>query len=176
VELHFFLKISKFNIFDAYIDIPPLHPGAAAMQFREARLGRLFVLKFSHGEDLLQEISQFAITHNIKAAWMQFLGALKQGKLVGGPKEPELPPVPMWQEFSGAWEIVGIGNLFWEGDSPRLHVHGALGKGGETLMGCFRQETEIYLVVEALLFEITGLDACRRHDPQLGVVMLEFPS
>jgi predicted DNA-binding protein with PD1-like motif len=170
--------MSKFNIFDAhiYINTTAINPGAAAMQFQEARLGRLFVLKFSHGEDLLQGISEFAITHNVKAAWMQFLGALKQGKLVGGPKEPELPPAPVWQEFSGTWEMVGVGNLFWEGDSPRLHVHGALGKGGETLMGCFRQETEIYLVVEALLWEITGLNACRRHDPGLGVSMLELAS
>jgi uncharacterized protein len=144
------------------------------MEFREARLGRLFLLKFSHGEDLLQGISQFAVTHNIRAAWMQFLGALKQGKLVSGPKEPELPPAPVWQEFSRAWELIGVGNLFWEGDAPRLHVHGALGKGDATLMGCLRQETEIYLVAEVLLLEITGLDVCRRLDPKLGVSMLEF--
>ena len=144
------------------------------MQFQEARLGRLFLLKFAHGEDLLQEISQFAVTHTIKAAWIQFLGALKQGKLVSGPKTPELPPVPVWQEFYGAWEIIGIGNLFWEGDAPRLHVHGALGKGAETLTGCLRQETEVYLVVEVLLLEITDLNVSRRLDPELGVSMLEL--
>jgi uncharacterized protein len=144
------------------------------MQFQEARPGRLFILKFSHGEDLLQEISQFAIAHNIKAAWMQFLGALKQGKLVSGPKKPELPPVPVWQEFSGAWEIIGLGNLFWEEDSPRLHVHGALGRGEATLTGCLRQETEVYLVVEVLLLEIADLKVKRRFDPGLGVSMLEL--
>lgn len=144
------------------------------MQFQEARIGRIFLLKFSDGEDLLQEITKFADTHNIKAAWLQFLGALKQGKLVTGPEKPELPPVPVWQEFSRAWEVIGVGNLFWEGDSPRLHVHGALGKGGDTLMGCLRQETEIYLVAEALLMEIVGLNVGRRLDPNLGVSMLEF--
>jgi uncharacterized protein len=144
------------------------------MQAQEARLGRLYLLKFAHGEDLLQEISQFAVKYNIRAAWMQFPGALKQGRLVSGPEKPQLPPVPVWQEFSQAWEIIGVGNLFWEDDSPRLHVHGALGKGEATLMGCLRQETEIYLVAEALLLEITGLNACRRFDQTLGVSMLEF--
>jgi predicted DNA-binding protein with PD1-like motif len=144
------------------------------MQFQEARLGRLFLLKFGHGDDLLKEISQLAINHNIRAAWLQFLGALKQGKLVCGPEKPELPPVPVWQEFSQAWEVIGVGNLFWEGDSPRLHLHGALGKGEATLTGCLRQETEIYLVAEALLWEITDLGVCRRLDPTLGVSMLEF--
>ena len=144
------------------------------MQFQEARLGRIFLLKFSDGEDLLQEIAKFAVTQNIKAAWIQFLGALKQGKLVTGPEKPELPPVPVWQEFSRAWEVIGVGNLFWEGDTPRLHVHGALGKGEDTLMGCLRQETEIYLIAEALLMEIVGLNVGRRLDPKLGVSMLEF--
>jgi hypothetical protein len=144
------------------------------MQFQEARLGRLFLLKFAHGEDLLQEIAQFAINNNIKAAWLQFLGAVKQGKMVTGPEKPQLPPVPVWQEFSQAWEVIGLGNLFWEGDTPRLHIHGALGKGEATLMGCLRQETEIYLVTEALLLEITDLNVCRRLDTTLGVSMLEF--
>lgn len=144
------------------------------MQFQEGRLGRIFLLKFSHGEDLLQEFIEFAMKQNIKAAWIQFLGALKQGKLVTGPKKPELPPVPVWQEFSQAWEIIGVGNLFWEGDSPRLHVHGALGKGSDTLTGCLRQETEIYLVAEALLMEIVGPTVSRRLDQKLGVSLLEF--
>jgi uncharacterized protein len=144
------------------------------MQFQEARLGRLFLLKFTHGEDLLQEISRFAVKKNIRSAWLQFLGALKQGKLVTGPKKAELPPEPVWQEFSQAWEVVGVGNLFWEGDSPRLHIHGTLGKGEDTLMGCLRQENEIYLVAEALLLEITDLNVCRRLDQTLGVSMLEF--
>jgi hypothetical protein len=150
------------------------NPGAEQMQFQEARLGRLFLLKFAHGEDLLQEISQFAVKHNIRAAWLQFLGALRQGKLVTGPKEPLLPPEPVWQEFSQAWEVVGIGNLFWEGDTPKLHIHSTLGKGEKTLMGCLRQENEIYLVAEALLLEITGADVCRRLDQTLGVSLLEF--
>lgn len=152
----------------------PQNPGAQRMQFQEARLGRLFLLKFSHGEDLIQEICQFAVNHNIRAAWLQFLGALKQGKLVTGPEKPQLPPEPVWQGFSQAWEIIGVGNLFWEGDSPRLHVHGTLGKGDATLMGCLRQESEIYLVAEALLLEMTDLNVCRRLDPSLGVSMLEF--
>jgi uncharacterized protein len=144
------------------------------MQVQEARLGRLFVLKFGHGDDLLQEIAQFAVKYSIRAAWLQFIGALKQGKLVSGPEKPDLPPVPVWQEFSQAWEVIGLGNLFWEGESPRLHVHGALGKGEANLMGCLRQETEVYLVTEALVMEITGLKARRRLDPALGVSMLEF--
>ncbi|AEB10160.1 PPC domain-containing DNA-binding protein [Desulfobacca acetoxidans] len=142
------------------------------MRVQEGRPGRLFLLTFQHGEDLIQEICQFAVRENIRAAWIQFLGALKQGRLVTGPEKPQLPPKPVWREFSQAWEVVGIGNLFWEDNAPKVHVHVALGKGDATIMGCLRLENEIYLVAEALLVELTGLNLCRRLDPDLGVSML----
>ncbi len=95
------------------------------MEACEARLGRLFVLRFQHGDDLIAEILAFARREGIKAAWLQVMGALHQGQLVVGPLEAKLPPVPVWQEYSGGWELLGIGNLFWEGDQPKLHLHGA---------------------------------------------------
>ena len=97
------------------------------MEVLQTGLGRLFLLKMAHGDDLLEEISHFAAAHQVRAAWLFFLGALKQGHLVCGPAAPTLPPRPVWQNFSQGWEILGLGNLFWEDDVPKLHLHGALG-------------------------------------------------
>jgi len=145
------------------------------MEVLQAGLGRLFLLKMAHGDDLLQEIIDFAATQQVRAAWLFFLGALKQGRLVCGPAAPTLPPLPVWETFSQGWEILGLGNLFWEGDSPKLHLHGALGRGDATLTGCLRQENEVYLVAEILVLELTGASVCRSFDPALGVSLLRFP-
>lgn len=144
------------------------------MEAHTARLGRLFVLRFHHGEELIQTILDFAREQEIRAAWIQLLGALRQGQLVVGPQEPQIPPVPVWQNFSGGWEIVALGNLFWEEDSPKLHLHGTLGRGTATLAGCLRLDNEVYLVVEALILELLDLPARRRLDPASGLAMLEF--
>jgi predicted DNA-binding protein with PD1-like motif len=145
------------------------------MEVLQTGLGRLFLLKMAHGDDLLEEISHFAAAHQVRAAWLFFLGALKQGHLVCGPAAPTLPPRPVWQNFSQGWEILGLGNLFWEDDVPKLHLHGALGKGEAALTGCLRQENEVYLVAEILVLELIGPTVGRRLDPELGVSLLRFP-
>lgn len=145
------------------------------MEVLQTGLGRLFLLKMAHGEDLIQGITQFAREQQVKAAWLLFLGALRRGQLVTGPAQPELPPEPVWTAFSQGWEIVGVGNLFWEEEQPKLHLHGALGKGQATLTGCLRQDNEVYLVAEILVLELTGPAVSRCLDPQLGVSLLRFP-
>lgn len=144
------------------------------MEVQEGRVGRIFLLKFSDGEDLLEEIIGLARRENLRAAWILFLGAVKRGHLVVGPQKTELPPVPVWEDISQASEIVGLGNLFWEADNPRLHLHGALGRSESTRMGCLRQQTEVYLVAETLVLELVGISAYRRLDPALGVTLLHL--
>ena len=144
------------------------------MNYRQGQMGRIFVVTFAHGDDLLAGLTELAARENIRAAWFQLLGALGQGRLVVGPAKTELPPQPVWQEVSEAWEVLGVGNLFWEGDTPRLHLHGALGRGTGTLTGCLRQDSQVYLVIEAMVVEIAGVRAQRRRDPDLGVSLLQF--
>ncbi len=145
------------------------------MEVHESGLGRIFLLKLAHGDDLLQEIKRFAVEHNLKAAWLLFLGALQRGRMVSGPAAPTIPPDPVWQAFSQGWELLGLGNLFWQEGAPALHLHGALGRGQATLTGCLRQDNEVYLVAEILVLELTGPAPHRCLDPALGVALLKFP-
>ena len=41
-----------------------------------------------------------------------------------------------------------------EGDDPVIHLHGAIGRGKETLTGCVRKDTSVYLVIEAVITEM----------------------
>jgi predicted DNA-binding protein with PD1-like motif len=144
------------------------------MEYRQGTVGRVFLVKFSHGEDLVQGLLDFARGQNLRAAWIQLLGALQRGRLVVGPEKAEVPPTPVWQEVQDAWEVLGVGNLLWEDDAPRLHFHGALGRGENTLTGCLRQQGEVYLVIEALIVELAGLTACRAPDAATGLSLLQL--
>jgi predicted DNA-binding protein with PD1-like motif len=144
------------------------------MQYAEGRPGRIFVVRVDHGEDLLTTVRQFLIDKDVQSGTVFFLGALKEGKLVSGPEEPVIPPVPQNFVIEGGWEIVGIGTFYPSEDGPALHYHAAVGRAGHSLTGCLRECALVYLVVEVVIFEFTGLSASRRLDPATGLHLPVF--
>lgn len=142
------------------------------MQYQQGTIGRIFVAKVEHGEDFLGELKKLAKKENIKSATLFIIGALKSASMVVGPQDPVLPPQPMWRDFDNARELVGMGTIFWDENEPLLHVHGVFGKGDVSLMGCIRAETEVYLILEIVIFEITGVNAVRQFNETLGLKVL----
>jgi len=146
------------------------------MQYAQGSFGRVFLLKFDDQDDLLAGIRTVAIKEQVKAGTIMLLGGLRSGSIVTGPKEAVIPPEPVWQNFSDGREVLSIGTLYWHDDGPSIHLHGALGRGKETLTGCIRKDHSVYLVIEAVLTEIIGTDARRALDSNTGLVMLDLPS
>jgi uncharacterized protein len=144
------------------------------MQHSEGKLGRVFLLKFEHREDLRAELEGFARRKKVATAVVLFLGALERGRLVTGPKRARVPPVPNWMPFGDGWETLGIGTLFPSDAGPQLHLHGALGKGRRTLTGCVRVEPKVFLVMEAVLLELKGVRADKPLDPATGLRLLRL--
>ncbi|PKM38948.1 MAG: DNA-binding protein [Firmicutes bacterium HGW-Firmicutes-8] len=142
------------------------------MKYKQGAIGRVFVAKIEHGEDLLAELKSLAVKENIRSAWMFIIGAVKSASLVTGPRDCSVPPEPVWRRFTDGREILGAGTVFWDETEPVLHIHSAVGKGDLSLTGCLREQTETYLVVEAVILEISGIDASRALDPVLGVKAL----
>jgi hypothetical protein len=143
------------------------------MEYREARLGRLFCAAFDHGEDLNEGLLRLAAEKRLEAAWVIVLGALGRGKMVLGPKESVLPPTPMWHLFEEGREIVAVGSLFREGEGYALHLHGAAGRKESTLTGCLRQECQVFLTAEAIILEVCGSGAQKVKDAA-GFSLLRF--
>lgn len=144
------------------------------MHYKQGSYGRVFVLKFEDQDDLLEEIKTVAFQEKIKVGTIMLLGGIRSAGVVSGPKEAVIPPDPMWARFSDAREVVGIGTLFWKGDEPVIHLHGAIGRGQETLIGCIRKDSSVYLVIEAVITEILGIDAHKTLNAKTGIAMLEF--
>jgi predicted DNA-binding protein with PD1-like motif len=99
---------------------------------------------------------------------------MKKGRFVVGPATEEMPPQPVWRELDESHEAVGFGTIFWQGDIPKVHFHGAYGKHDRVQAGCMREGSECFLVLEAVVMEITGVDVVRELDPVSGMVLMKF--
>lgn len=85
-----------------------------------------------------------------------------------------MPPDPMLIPVDGAHEVVAVGVLApGEDGKVVLHIHGALGRAGQTKTGCLRPGVTTRLVGEAVLYEITDTSARRIKDPRSGFALLE---
>jgi len=142
------------------------------MEYTQGRIGRIFVLKFNNEDVLLREIDRFSRKEKLRSAVFVFLGALKEGDLATGPKKPVIPPEPNWQSFSGGWEAMGVGTIFTNKTGPQIHIHTAMGKKARTLTGCVRKASKVFLVVEAVVFELKGVKASKAIDPETGINLL----
>lgn len=144
------------------------------MEYTQGRIGRIFLLKFNDNDVLLDRLNFFARKEKLKAATMVFIGALKKGELVTGPKKPVIPPEPNKVLFKDAWEVMGIGTIFTNATGPQIHIHGSMGKKLKTLTGCVRGKSRVFLIIEAIIFELKGLKATKAIDPKTGLNLLKI--
>ena len=144
------------------------------MQYRSGNIGRAIVIKFEDGDSLLDGIIEVAKKEKVKSGFFYLLGGMRSAAMVCGPKEPVLPPDPMWEGFTDGREVLGVGSVFSKDGEPAIHLHGAVGKSGATLTGCIRKDDRVFLVVEAMLLEITGIDVAKKVNEKTGIAMIEF--
>lgn len=138
------------------------------MEYTQGEIGRVFYARFDHGEDILKGLTTLAEKENIRCGWFQLFGGLLSADVVIGPEQPVMPPVPVWQQVENAREVLGVGSIFFDGDKPILHLHAAMGHHGETLTGCVRKHTEVYLVIEVVIYELKGMGITRPWFEQGG--------
>lgn len=144
------------------------------MEYVKGKIGRVFTVRIDHGEDLILELIKLAELEQIESAVFMLLGALKEAKFVTGPKESITPPEPVWSGFDDVHEILGIGNIFLKDGKPKIHLHAGAGRGDNLKLGCLRGESEVFMVVEAFVFELEGISARRITDREQGFAPVSF--
>lgn len=145
------------------------------MKYQVGKQGRVVVVRFEDNDSILEGLQEIAKKEDIRAGVLFVLGGIKSGKFVVGPqKDEEMPPKPEWREIDGSYEIVATGTVFWQGDEPKIHMHCAFGKKDTVKMGCLRTDTKTFMVLEAVILEITGINAVRELDPTLGIALLKL--
>ena len=147
------------------------------MKAVEGSLGRIFVLRLEQDDVLPKCIEEFAAEKQIRLAQVVFIGGIYRGNLVAGPRKTAEPrPDPIVLPVDEACETVATGILApAENGRPALHMHGALGRAGQTMAGCFQKGVSVWLVGEAVICEILSAgDARRMMNKTADVSLLEI--
>lgn len=144
------------------------------MKYSKGSVGRIFLLKFEDDDIVIKELDEFARREKLKCATLIFLGALKKGHIVTGPKKPVIPPEPNWRKFKDGWEVMGIGTIFTNKAGPQIHIHTSMGKKDKVITGCVRRDSKVFLVLEAVVFEIKGAKATKELDTETGLNLLKI--
>ena len=147
------------------------------MKAIEGRLGRVFVLRLDHNDPLPKAIEDFAAEKQIQLAQVVFIGGIYNGNLVAGPRVTvETRPEPIVLPVTEASDAVAAGIIAGgESGRPALHMHGALGRSGQTMAGCFQKGVSVWLVGEAVIYEILGGSNARRIlDKRANLTLFEI--
>ena len=144
------------------------------MKYSKGSIGRVFLIKFDDNEVLVDKLSELVRKEKVNSATMVFIGALRKGNLATGPKKSVIPPVPNKVSFDNGWEVMGVGTVFTNKSGPQIHIHSSMGKKKDTLTGCVRENTKVFLVIEAVLFELKGVRAAKDIDPKTGLNLLRI--
>ena len=144
------------------------------MKYQVGNIGRVVVARFEDKDDVLGNLSSIAKKEGISAAAFYLVGGMREGKIVVGPEKDEFPPVPVWKELGETHEVVGFGTVFNQDNEPKVHLHAAFGKGDSVKVGCLRGNSKTFLVLEAVILELSGINAIRELDPVSGVNILKL--
>ncbi len=145
------------------------------MDFTEAKLGRIFVLRLFQGERIHEVVEKFASEKQVSSALCFFLGGAEdQSRVVVGPRDgAKFPPEPMMTLLKGVHEGCGVGTIFVnEQGKPKLHMHASFGRNEKTVTGCVRLGVDVWQIGELVILELAGSVARRAKDKETGFDLL----
>ena len=138
-------------------------------RFWEASPGRVWVGRLEPGDDLVEEIERMCVEHNVRAAWVSAIGAVKRAAFAYYEQNDR-----RYLELASGehHEIIGfVGNISMRDDRPFLHAHATFGDrsgaavGGHLLKGC-----EVF-AAEIQVREMTGVELVRTPDEVTGLAL-----
>ncbi len=140
-----------------------------AGRFWEASPGRVWVGRLETGDDLVEEIEHVCAEHDVRAAWVSAIGAVKHALFAYYEQQEH-----RYLELASSehHEITGfIGNVSMRDDRPFLHAHATFcarsgaAVGGHLLHGC-----EVF-AAEITIREMTGVQLTRTPDEVSGLAL-----
>lgn len=138
-------------------------------RFWEATPGRTWVGRLETGDDLVEEIERVCAAHDVRAAWISAIGAVRRAAFAYFEQDER-----RYLELGSTdhHEITGfVGNISIRDDRPFLHAHATFADrqgaavGGHLLRGC-----EVF-AAEITIREMTGVELTRTPDEATGLAL-----
>ncbi len=144
------------------------------MEYKVGKAGRIVAARLFEGEDIYDSIESIARKENIKAAAVLITGGFRKADVVVGPKQESPRIIGNFKPFAGPGEVLGVGTLYWDDKQPKLHIHTAIGKENQVMVGCPRGGASTFLILEVTIIEIDDVEARRKLDESTGLNLLKF--
>jgi predicted DNA-binding protein with PD1-like motif len=147
------------------------------MNYTQASLGRVFIVKLENNEIVHETIEQIAEKEKILAGIVFIVGGIgEDSTLVVGPIDGDVRPITVMERtLKAPHEVAGVGTLFsTENGKPVLHMHLSAGRKGDSLTGCIRRGVRVWGVLEATVIEFTDTTALKRYEKDMDNYMLQI--
>ncbi len=144
------------------------------MEYTVGKTGRIIAMRLSEGDDLYESVESVAKKEGINSAAVLITGGFRKASVVVGPKQEKPKIVGNFKEFDGPGEVLGVGTIYCDNEGPKLHIHTAIGKGDETIVGCPRGGAKTFLILEITIIEFEGIEGGRKPDENTGLNLLTF--
>lgn len=145
------------------------------MKYQVGQVGRVILAHFEDGDEIMKGLVEIVRKEDVRACILYLLGGITEGRIVVGPAQDDArPPEPTWKEIVDSHETLAVGTAFWYGDEPRIHIHGTYGKFDSVMTGCLRGEAKTFLVMEAVIMELNGINAVRDLDPVVNMALIKL--
>ncbi|HEY8169585.1 MAG TPA: PPC domain-containing DNA-binding protein [Candidatus Limnocylindria bacterium] len=137
--------------------------------FQELQGGRGFAGRLETGSDLVEEIERFCAEHDVLAAQVVVIGAVRHARYAYYEQDDHRY---LELESSAHHEIVGfVGNISLRDDRPFLHAHATFADAtGAAVGGHLLRGTEVF-AAEVMIREITGVTLVRTPDEATGLAL-----
>jgi uncharacterized protein len=133
---------------------------------------RTFAIVLAPGEEVCASLLDFAHEHEIGAAAVSAIGALRRATVAFyNPEASEYEPIRIDEQV----EVLSLAGDIALGDDhePRLHLHAAISKRDGSAWGGHLLEAEVRPTLEAIVTE-SPPPLRRRVDPDSGLALLEL--
>jgi len=105
------------------------------MEYLERKVERVFWLKFSDGDPILESVEKFAHEKGIHVGLVIFLGGFSKAQLVLGLRKYSKAPGDLDRtSFSETHEVLGVGSILWADGKPKVHFHAGVAKEREVFI------------------------------------------